>query len=857
MSIKDNLTREEAAARASLLSDLQYDVFFDQTLGAETYGCEVTIRFACNEPGGSTFVDFVGEGIETAELNGRPVAGDAYDGERLRLEGLEARNELHVVATGTYERSGVGLHRFEDPVDGRVYTHSDFEPFDAHRAYPCFDQPDLKGAFRFSVRTPSDWLAVSNGRQAGEPAPDGDGFVRWTFEETPPISPYVTALVTGPFHVVREKGDLDLGLWCRQSLAEYLDRDAAELFEITRQGFAFFQDRFDYPYPFGVKYDQVFVPDFIPGAMENPGCITYNELYLFRSRVTDASRERRAETILHEMAHMWFGDLVTMRWWDDVWLNESFATYVSVLALVEGTRFADAWVTFADGEKTWAYQQDQLPTTHAITTDVPDTQSIRLNFDGITYAKGASVLKQLVAWVGQDEFFQGLRAYFRRHEWSNTTLSDFLSALEETSGRDLQAWSKEWLETPGLNTLRADFEVAGGNGNGDGGTFSSFRISQSTPAEWPVLRSHRLAVGLYELADGNLKRRDRVELDVNGTADVPALVGTGVPALTLVNDDDLTYSKIRLDPRSRGTLGEHLADIEDPLARALCWSATWDMVRDAELPVREYVRLVVRHAPAETDIGTLQRLLAQARAGTDAFGAPENRERSFADLAESAWTELQGAEAGSERQLAWARAWIGSSGHDGLDTMRGLLAGSTAVDGLQIDTDLRWALVTRIATLDAGAEDLIAAEQERDATSLGRDHAQAARAARPSAEAKTRAWAAALEVPPPPAATLGEIIAGFQRYGQEELLTPYRARFFEDLPTFWEDRDMQTALTFTRAAYPFVIIEQATLDATDEYLAARGLPGPAQRLLIEGRDGVRRALAARAADVAASTASVG
>jgi len=857
VSIKDNLTREEAAVRAALLSDLHYDVFFDQTTGAETYDCEVTIRFACNRPGESTFLDFVGRSIESAELNGTPLAADAYDGERLRLDGLQAQNELRVAATGTYERSGVGLHRFEDPVDGRVYTHSDFEPFDAHRAYPCFDQPDVKGTFRFSVRTPADWLAVSNAAPEGDPAPDGDGLVRWTFEETKPVSTYVTAIVTGPFHVVRDKGDIDLGLWCRRSLAEYLDRDAAELFEITRQGFAFFQESFDYPYPFGAKYDQVFVPDFIPGAMENPGCVTYNELYLFRSKVTDASRERRAETILHEMAHMWFGDLVTMRWWDDVWLNESFATYVSVLALVKGTRFVDAWVTFADGEKTWAYQQDQLPTTHAITTDVPDTQSIRLNFDGITYAKGASVLKQLVAWVGEEEFFAGLRAYFRHHEWSNTTLSDFLSALEETSGRDLHAWSKEWLETPGLGTLRADFDVAPGT-DGDAGTFSSFRIEQTAPPEWPILRSHRLGIGLYELIEGgDLGRTGHVELDVNGTADVPKLVGERVPALTLVNDEDLTYSKIRLDAGSRATLAEHLSDLNDPLARALCWAATWDMVRDAEIPVREYVRLVVRHAPAETDIGTLQRLLAQARAGTDAFGAPDNRTRAFADLAEAAWTQLQSAEAASERQLAWGRAWIASSGTEDVGTLRGLLDGSTGVDGLQIDTDLRWALVTRIATLDAEAEDVIAAEEEHDPTSLGRDHAEAARAARPSAQAKERAWAAALEVPPPPAATLGEIVAGFQRYGQEELLTPYRERFFEALPTFWEERDMQTALTFTRAAYPFVIIDQTTLEATDRYLAAHEMPGPAVRLLVEGRDGVRRALAARTADIAASAASVG
>jgi aminopeptidase N len=831
VSIKDNLTREEAAQRAALLSNLAYEVELDQTAGADSYACDATIRFDVSEAGATTFLDFVGSSIDTAELNGRPLPASVHDGERLHLEGLAAHNVLRVRARGTYEHSGVGLHRFEDPVDGRVYTHSDFEPFDAHRAYPCFDQPDLKGRFRFSVRTPSDWLAVSNSPPEGHPVPVGDGAVRWTFAETPPLSPYITALVTGPFHVQRQSaGGIEMGLWCRQSMAEHMSRDADELFEITRQGFTFFQEQFDYQYPFGAKYDQIFVPDFIPGAMENAGCVTFNELYLFRSKVTEAARERRAETILHEMAHMWFGDLVTMRWWDDVWLNESFATYVSVLALVEATRFTDAWVSFADGEKTWAYQQDQLPTTHAITTDVPDTQSIRLNFDGITYAKGASVLKQLVAWVGERAFVDGLRAYFRRHEWGNTDLSDFLSVLESTSGRDLRAWSAEWLETPGLNTLRATYDE---DRTGDAPAFRSFRI------------------GLYDGDDGHLRRRERLEVDVPGRAEVPALEGVAIPALILVNDADLTYSKIRLDDRSMRTVRDRLSELDDPLARALCWASAWDMVRDAELPTAWYVALVLRHAPAESDIGTLQRLLGQGRMAIDVFGEPGLRSERLDLLAAAAWEQLEAAEPGSERQLAWARAWISSAGldQDG-SRLRGLLDGSVEVRGLDIDTDIRWHLVASLASQDAETEPLIAAELARDATSLGRDHAEAARAARPSPEAKAAAWTSFLQDPPLPTPTLTGVIRGFQRFGQRELLEPYAGRYFEALPALWEQGDVQTALAFTRGAFPHVIIDPATAAATDRFIMERSPTGPARRLLVEGRDGIQRALAARAADTA-------
>ena len=408
-----------------------------------------------------------------------------------------------------YSRSGEGLHRFTDPADGNVYMYSDLETFDAHRIYACFDQPDMKATYELTVRAPEGWLVVSNlapDVDGGVPAEDAeDGARVWHFPPTPVMSTYITHVSAGPWYVVRDEHDgIPLGIMCRQSLAQYLDPD--EIFEVTRQGFDFYHAAFGIKYPFG-KYDQLFVPEFKEGAMENAGAVTLLEDYVFRSRVTDFSREARGETILHEMAHMWFGDLVTMRWWDDLWLNESFATWAGTLAQAEATRWTQAWTTFAQAYKAWAYRQDQLPSTHPIAADIPDIEAVEVNFDGITYAKGASVLKQLVAYVGRENFLAGVRRYFAAHSWGNATLADLLSALEAVSGRDLAAWSREWLQTAGVNTLRPSYTVDAE------GRFTSFEVLQEASESHPVLRSHRIAIGLYDRTDGLLispgHRRDR------------------------------------------------------------------------------------------------------------------------------------------------------------------------------------------------------------------------------------------------------------------------------------------------------------------------------------------------------------
>ena len=841
----DNLTRAEAEARAARLSVLSYDVALDLAGDGDTFASTTTVRFRCTEPGTDTFVDLDAAAVRVITLNGQPVPLDAFDAEhsRIHLRGLAADNTLTVVADCSYQHTGVGLHRFDDPTDGNRYLHTQFEPYDAHRVFACFDQPDLKATFDLAVEVPEAWTVVSNANVAERSATKG-GQSQWRFETTHRISTYLAALVAGPYHAVHEEHrGIGTSIYCRESLAQYLDAD--EILTVTRQGLDFFEAEFGYPYPFP-KYDQLFVPEFNFGAMENPGCVTFNEGYVFRSRVTDAAYERRAGTILHEMAHMWFGDLVTMRWWDDLWLNESFATYMGNDAVARSTRFTDAWVRFASGDKAWALVQDQLPTTHPISADIVDTDSVRLHFDGITYAKGASVLKQLVAWVGKEAFTEGVQRYFRRHEWSNASLSDFLGALEETSGRKLEPWAEEWLEASGVNTLRASF-------NETCGRYDAFAVAQ---ADEP-LRSHRLAVGLYdhdtptsEGGGGGLIRRTRVELDVVGeSTEVDELLGQAPADLVLLNDDDLTYAKVRLDERSVATLEHHLSAIADPLARNLCWSSTWDMVRDAELPTRRFVDLALAHAAGEADDSTLARLVGQTNSAVDAYGDPANRPAALAALATQARSQLDGAESGSDRQLIWVRhlLGVGESPTD-LAFARSLLDGTVVVDGLEIDTDLRWQIVGTLAAAGAdGAEALIAAELEQDPTDIGRRRAASARASLPSAEAKSEAWASATS-PGLPLATMRAVTGGFWQWGQDALVEPYVERYFGSLAGWWRERSREEALGLANGFFPSTLVRAEIVAATDAALADADLPGPVRRILLEGKDGIERAVRARAAD---------
>ncbi|MGT2528439.1 aminopeptidase N [Streptomyces nojiriensis] len=855
-----NLTREEAQQRAKLLTVDSYEIELDLSGAQEggTYPSVTTVRFQSAEAGAETFIDLVAPAVHEVVLNGRSLdASEVFQDSRIALSGLEAgANELRVVADCAYTNTGEGLHRFVDPVDQQAYLYTQFEVPDARRVFASFEQPDLKATFRFTVTAPEGWTVISN-----SPTPEPKDRV-WAFEPTPRISSYITALIVGPYHAVHSSYEgkdgqvVPLGIYCRPSLAEFLDADA--IFDVTRQGFDWFQEKFAYDYPFA-KYDQLFVPEFNAGAMENAGAVTIRDQYVFRSKVTDATYEVRAETILHELAHMWFGDLVTMEWWNDLWLNESFATYTSIAcqAHAEGSKWPHAWTTFANSMKTWAYRQDQLPSTHPIMADIRDLDDVMVNFDGITYAKGASVLKQLVAYVGTDAFFKGVQAYFKAHAFGNTRLSDLLGALEETSGRDLTAWSKAWLETAGINILRPEITT-----DADG-VVTAFGIRQEAPAlpagakGEPTLRPHRIAVGLYDLDGGKLVRTERIELDIDGElTEVPELLGRARPAVVLLNDDDLSYAKVRLDEESLATVTAHLGDFTDSMPRALCWASAWDMTRDGELATRDYLSLVLSGIGKETDIGVVQSLHRQVKLAIELYADPAWREEGLAAWTSAALEHLRAAEPGSDHQLAWARAFAATARtEEQLTFLSALLDGSTVVEGLAVDTELRWAFLERLAATGHADEAAIAAELERDATAAGERHAATARAARPTAEAKAAAWASVVESGDLPNAVQEAVIAGFVQTDQRELLAPYTAKYFSALKGVWESRSHEIAQQIAVGLYPSLQVSEATLSQTDSWLASAEPNAALRRLVSESRSGVERALKAQAADAAAAAAA--
>ncbi|MFI5528653.1 aminopeptidase N [Kitasatospora sp. NPDC051853] len=848
-----NLSREEAQQRAAILSVDTYRVHLDVTSAvdpsAATFRSTSTIAFRCSEPGAASFADLLAPAVRAVTLNGTALdPSEVFDGTRVRLEGLAAENLLVVEADCAYSRTGEGLHRFVDPVDGETYLYTHYEPADARRVFANFEQPDLKAPFTFTVTAPAAWDVYAN---AVHTEVTEEGAARtWRFAPTQPISTYLTAVVAGPYHVERahysrESKDgstleIPLAATCRKSLAKYFDAD--EIFTVTKQGLDFFHTEFDYPYPFG-KYDQCFVPEYNIGAMENPGCVTFREEFVFRSKVTEAAYEGRANVILHEMAHMWFGDLVTMKWWDDLWLKESFADFMGSYGLIgAGTKYTAAWITFANRRKAWAYRQDQFPTTHPITADIRDLEDAKLNFDGITYAKGASVLKQLVAYVGAEAFFEGARQYFKRHAFGNTVLDDLLVALEETSGRDLRSWAAAWLQTSGVNVLTPQLTV-----DAEGRITELAVLQDGEPA-----RPHRIAVGLYERdTDGALVRTERVELDVTGARTVvDGLVGKPRPALVLLNDDDLTYCKVRFDDRSLATLREGLGEIDQPLSRALAWSAVWNLTRDGLMPARDYLDLVDRFAGTESDIGVLQSLHQQSRTALDLYAAPEHRGEGERLLAACALRELRAAEPGSDHQLAWARFLaLTADGTEHLQLVEGLLAGSARIDGLTVDQELRWSLWLALASAGRATAEELNGELELDNTASGRQHLTHCLAALPTPGAKATAWAAVVDSDELPNALVEAQIAGFAQAGQRELTAGYAAPYFEVIEEIWAQRSIEIAMRIVSGFFPHYQTDEATLAATDAWLAGHPEAAPAlRRLVLECRDDLARALRAQAAD---------
>ena len=848
-----NLTRTQAEQRAAQLAVSTYDVTLDLTDGAgapseRTFAVTTTVRFTAADPGGSTWIEWVGEALTSAVLNGTELDVSGWTEESgLALADLAVENELTIVATGLYTNTGEGLHRFVDPVDGAVYLYSQFETADCKRLFPCFDQPDLKARYTITVTAPADWKVISNAPAAVEI--DGQAALH-RFEQTEILSTYLVALIAGPYaswhDTYRDQhAEIPLGIYCRASLAPHMDHE--RIFTETRQGFDFYHRNFGVTYPFG-KYDQLFVPEFNAGAMENAGAITFLEDYVFRSRVTRTAYERRAETILHEMAHMWFGDLVTMRWWDDLWLNESFATWASVLCQAEATEYGGAWTTFANLEKSWAYRQDQLPSTHPIAAHIPDLQAVEVNFDGITYAKGASVLKQLVAYVGLEPFLAGLRDYFATHAWGNATFDDLLGALESASGRDLSGWGAQWLRTTGLNLLRPSFAVD------EAGKFTSFDVVQGGARPGAgELRTHRLAVGVYDddPATGKLVRTHRVELDVSGErTPVPGLVGLPRGKLVLVNDDDLTYCALRLDPGSLATLVDRIGDIDESLPRTLCWSSAWEMTREAELKARDFVTLVAGGFDTESEIGVAARLLLQAQTATSSYCDPEwAAERGWPLLTDALRFRLDTAPPGSDAQLAVVNALTSSVLPEiTLDRMKGWLLDVEVPAGLTVDTDLRWRLLHALVAHGRASEVEIAEEEQQDPTSTGARQAERARALIPTVAAKERAWQRAVHDDELPNALGEAAIAGFSHPAQRDLIGGYVERYFAEIDEVWARRTSELAQNVVVGLFPSWAVRPETVDAADAWLADGSKPAALRRLVSEGRAGIVRALAAREFD---------
>jgi aminopeptidase N len=841
-----NLTREEAATRAALLDITSYSIDLDLTTGDKTFASTTTVRFTCREPGAETFADLVGAIIHEITLNGERIdEASAYQNSRIALTDLQAENELVVRADCPYSHSGEGLHRFVDPVDGRVYLYSQFEVPDARRVFTTFEQPDLKSVYTWTVVAPEAWKVVSNA-PTPVPEPLGEGRALWAFPESKRMSTYVTALIAGEYHEHLDvyegaHGTIPLGHYCRQSLVAHLDVDALLL--LTKQGFEFFEEAFDFPYPFQ-KYDQLYVPEYNAGAMENAGAVTLRDEYLPRSRQDAAFYEFRCSVILHEMAHMWFGDLVTMRWWDDLWLNESFAEWACYHAAVENTAFTESWTGFTNARKNWALRQDQLPSTHPIAADNYDLRAVEVNFDGITYAKGASVLKQLVAWVGIDEFLVGLRQYFKDHAFGNSEFVDLLTALEKASGRELDAWAKEWLQTSGVNTLYPEFTL-----NADG-SYATLGVRQTASGDNATLRRHRIGIGLYDEHDGHLVVRRNVEIDIEGElTSVDDLIGEQQPALLLLNDGDLTYAKIRLDERSLVTVINGLRTLDDSLARALCWGAAWDMTRDAEMPAADYVRLVLQNVGSETDAFGMRAIPAYAGLAVNLYSTPEKRPELRATWEAGLRDLLHAAEPGSNAQLILARLYAGSLVSDaGRSEVTGLLDGSVTIAGLDIDTDLRWMLLVGLATAGAADDARIDEELARDQTISGQENAAAARASRPDADAKAAAWHQLVADPEVPNETHRSIAQTFMRFGQEELLAPYAEKYLEAADTVWEELGTHMASNLLEDAFPLPLGSLELVERIDRWLEESPATAAAKRFVREGRDDVVRALAAQARD---------
>ncbi|MEU6421511.1 aminopeptidase N [Streptomyces spiralis] len=830
------LTRDEAQTRAQLLDVHHYSVDLDLTRGDDTFDSRTVIRFTVRTGTGQdttdTFVELKPAKLRSATLDGQPLDPHSLSGNRLPLKNLAAgEHELRVDAAMRYSRTGEGMHRFTDPSDGETYVYTQLFLDDVQRVFAAFDQPDLKAVFDLTVTAPDGWTVLANGITEHT----GDGV--WKSATTPLISTYLVAVAAGPWHSVRtEHRGLPFAIHCRRSLAPHLDADADEILDVTRACFDRYHEKFEQPYPFD-SYDQAFVPEFNAGAMENPGLVTFRDEFVYRSAVTETERQTRAMVIAHEMAHMWFGDLVTLKWWDDIWLNESFAEYMGYQTAAEATRFTNTWTEFGVSRKSWGYDADQRPSTHPVAPEaVDDTASALLNFDGISYAKGASALRQLVAWLGEKDFLAGINTHFERHKFANASLADFVDSLASATDRDVHAWADAWLRTTGVDTLTAS--------------------TDARPGRWSLTlgrdgsRPHRVTIGVYDrdLSDGRtLTLRERYETDVPQEAAPEPRPGIR-PALVVPNDLDLTYAKVRLDDTSLETALRGLSGVPDALTRAVVWNTLRDMVRDGELAPADYLATAAAHLPEETDLALVQGVLAFARTHiADRYLTPDQRPTALATLTDLCRDLIRRTEDGDNPglRLIAVRHLIDVAAHP--DTIAAWLAEGIVPGGPELDPELRWRILARLAVLGATDETAIAAELHRDPSATGQEGAARCRAALPDPEAKRAAWQAMFASDDLSNYLFTATAQGFWQPEQADLVQDYVPRFYEDAVTVAARRGPAIARAAGHWGFPAHAVDtdhlrlgQACLRDADPVPALR-------RTLVDQLDDLARALRVRTA----------
>ncbi|MBC7543009.1 MAG: aminopeptidase N [Candidatus Sericytochromatia bacterium] len=827
------ITEALAITRFNRISRVGYDLQFALDKAGEQYGGTATIRFDSHPRKADLFLDYAGQSVVSIILNGTRIP-IRHEAGRIILPAarIHAHNVVEIGFRSVFDKAGHGIMRFVDPEDKRVYLYTDFEPDGAHRVFPCFDQPDLKAAYKLTVSAPVNWVVLGNRASDRREVAGDRQTVR--FPATVPISPYLFAMHAGEYVSWHDKaGTMPLGIYARASLKKYMD--APEIFTITKQGLGYFADYFATAYPFG-KYDQVFVPEYQHGAMENPGAVTFNEKFIYRSRPTDARRFDRDNVILHEMAHMWFGDLVTMKWWNGLWLNESFATYMAARAQQALPRYGDTWQRFYS-TKQWAYETDQRATTHAIDGPVVDTEAATGIFDGITYGKGASVMKQLAYYMGETAFRDGLRTYFQRHAFGNSTLPDFMGALQSRTPLDLGGWSQVWLKTAGLNAVQPVWASTAGK-------ITQFSLAQTVRSGAAQLRPHRTAIGLFgPNAQGQLVSQGELPISYAGLSTaVPAMIGKAAPSLVFPNMGDHDYAKVILDPVSLATAQSSLSAVADPFLRLQLWNSLSQMVRDHELDALAYLDLNLLHLPKETNPpavnGQLSAIASLALTELDDATRTAMLPRIEAFL----WAEAAKQPAKSDAQQQWTNTALSvSRTAAGQKRLVSFLQGKATFPGFELDPDMRWQIISILTACNhPEAQALLNAEQRRDPSDKGIKAAVFVATCRPDITVKDAAWKRLLTDQQSTISELTSVMAGFHHPDQVGLLQPFAGRYFDTIQDVYRTRENAFARRFVQSMFPRFATDPATLARADAMLKSTTLPAELRKWLTDLTEDLHR-----------------